>query len=364
MRKNWQKPVCVIGKTEDKGKIMKPFRIGLYGCGGRTMQIVEKAVKEGRAKITLCYDINKEHAEHHAALYGARVCSKQELLESKECDMLLIALFPAAHPEALLESIPSGKPIYIEKPIAVTINDIVKLLPLLGKGYVHVGCSYHYFPVFRTIENLVKSGKVGKIISMHIDSMGNTDMHSNVWGGKQPNWRGRPETGGELTQHGTHKFEFMRRLCGDFRSVAAQSLKRSDNPSNIEDLWELIMTQGEDTQTSLRYSFRNSIFREGGYIEGEKGTIEYIWSNPSILNLYESSFTKKDPVSIPLVENLGPEDQLDDFIERYKNGLRPDVDLEDGIWSILPPIYARESAATGKTIAFPKKLTDLLPQQI
>jgi len=222
---------------------MEPFRIGLYGCGGRTMQILEKSVKEGRTKVTLCHDIDLEHASHHAQFYGGRVCTKAELIESRECDMLLISLFPAAHPDALFDVCNCNKPIYIEKPVAVFMEDVVRLIPLIGKGYVHVGCSYHYYPVFRTIENLVKTGRVGSITGIHLDVMGNVDSNSTIWGGKNPNWRGRPETGGELTQHGTHKFEFFRRLAGNFKTIMAMSLKRPENQSNIEDNWDLIFTQ-------------------------------------------------------------------------------------------------------------------------
>ena len=49
-----------------------------------------------------------------------------------------------------------------------------------------------------------------------------------------------------------------------------------------------------------------------------------------------------------------------EFISRIRRGEPPEVTLEDGLWSVLPPIYARESAATGNVSIFPERLTDLL----
>ncbi|OQA81853.1 MAG: 1,5-anhydro-D-fructose reductase [Lentisphaerae bacterium ADurb.Bin242] len=338
---------------------MAPFRIGLYGCGGRTVQILEKAVKEGRAEVALCFDIRQENAERLAKKYGGRVSSKQELMESKECDMLLISLFPAAHPGALLETCGCGKPVYIEKPVAVTLDEVRKLIPLLGKGYVHVGCSYGYYPVFRTVENLLAEGRIGKIIGIHIDDMGNTNFSDPIYHGPAANWRGRPESGGELTQHGTHKFEFLRRLAGNFKTLTAMKIQSAENTTCMEDVWNLIFTQGEDTLTSIHHSLRNCIFTQVGYAEGMEGTLRWEWNNPSSVTLYPKTYSAQSGIPVPLVKNVGPEDQLDDFITRFKTGLPPAVDLEDGLWSVLPPIYARESVRSGTVQKFPDSLKDI-----
>ena len=80
------------------------YRIGLYGCGTRTQQILERALKNGIAKVTLCHDISEANANKLAEKYQAKVCSLDELLSSDEVDMYLISLFPAAHPDALLKA--------------------------------------------------------------------------------------------------------------------------------------------------------------------------------------------------------------------------------------------------------------------
>ena len=143
------------------------YRIGLYGCGCRTQQILERALEDGVAKVTLCHDISEKNANALAEKYNAKVCSLDELLSSDEVDMYLISLFPAAHPDALLKAAKTGKPIYIEKPVAVFINDIQRLMPLTTRTDIHVGLSYRYIAVFRDLLDLVNSGKIGDLISVN-----------------------------------------------------------------------------------------------------------------------------------------------------------------------------------------------------
>ena len=71
---------------------MKPFRIGLYGCGNRTRQVLEQSLKNGTAQVTLCHDIDHEKAQKLAAAYHAEACELNELLESNSVDMYLISL--------------------------------------------------------------------------------------------------------------------------------------------------------------------------------------------------------------------------------------------------------------------------------
>jgi predicted dehydrogenase len=338
---------------------MPSFKIGLYGCGGRTGQILGKVLAAGIGKVTLCYDIDPAAAERRATEFCGRVCTKEELISSNECDMLLISLFPAAHPSALLDTYSCGKPIYIEKPVAVTIDDARLLMKIVDKAYVHVGLSYHYWPVFRkAAELVVNEGIVGDVVGITINNMGYTDIHNSVFAqkGENANWRARPETGGELTQHMCHAFEFLMRLAGRFESVVAMSTQHPSNTTGIEDVWDIILRHQGACLSSLHESIvRNPKQTQLGYIEGTKGSLEYEWSTPSRLIFHKNSSKRLSGVEVGIPQQIP--DQLEDFIMRFKAGLQPSVTLEDGIWSILPPIYARKCVKTGMVQHFPDALT-------
>lgn len=335
---------------------MSQFRIGLYGCGCRTQAILERALASGVARVTRCHDINSKSAEALAEKYGAKVATLDELLSADDVDMFLISLFPAAHPDALLKAVTAGKPVYIEKPVAVFPKDIHRLLPLSGKHYIHVGLSYRYIPVFRQLTDLVQSGKIGKLMGINFNWLCRHQV-PELKPGETPNWRHVPETGGELTQHYCHCFEWFRTLGGDFSAVTAMSMSRPDNHSCVEDGWDLIIKQKSGCQISFHSSETNPRFTVNGYLEGTEGSLEWEWNSPSTITFYKDSFSKRAGEIIPVNEDIP--DALEEFIERYRAGKEPMVSLEDGLWSVLPPIFARESAASGKVVSFPEKLSEL-----
>ena len=337
---------------------MSSFRIGLFGCGSRTKQLIRNAVKNGTAKVSLCYDIDSARAQAMAAEFGGKACSKEELLSGKGADMLLISLFPAAHPNALLEAIDCGLPIYIEKPVAVFMEDVKRLIPLIGKGYVHVGLFYAYIDVFRTLSEEHKKGRIGNLINLNFNWLSNHAV-SNQEKKENLNWRLRPETGGELTQHYCHCFDWFRQLGGNFTSIAAMSNTFRDNHGCVEDAWDIIMKLESGCQVSFHSSNRNPKFTVLGELEGDKGTLTWEWTVPSTISFFDASNYKRTP-GVPVHVDTDVPDAVETFIARYSAGKEPIVSLEDGRWSVLPPIYARESADTGKVVSFPKDLKDIL----
>ena len=337
------------------------YRIGLYGCGCRTQQILERALEDGVAKVTLCHDISEKNANALAEKYNAKVCSLDELLSSDEVDMYLISLFPAAHPDALLKAAKTGKPIYIEKPVAVFINDIQRLMPLTTRTDIHVGLSYRYIAVFRDLLDLVNSGKIGDLISVNCNWVSNGPK-PEYDPTKDLNWRYVPETGGELTQHCCHTFEWFCALGGDFESVVAMNRTMPGNKSCIEDLWDLTIKHKSGCQTSFHFCESNSKFTLHGYIEGTKGTLEWEWNNPSTITFYESCNTKKAGVPIPV--NEPAPDALEEFIRRMKNNEPAEVSVADGLWASLPPCYARKSVKERKICDFPADLSGIISEQL
>lgn len=337
---------------------MEKVRIGLYGCGNRTVQLMQEAANCPDVQVTLCHDINPERAQKMAERYHAKACTLDELLSSDDVDMYLISLFPAVHTEALLKASQTGKPIYIEKPVAVTADDVAKLAPLVGKSYIQVGLFYNYIPIFRELTRLVKNGTIGELVGINFNWLSYMRVPEDELE-KPKDWRHDPQTGGELTQHYCHCFDWFRSLGGNFRALSAMTASGSDNNTCIEDVWDLLIKLDSGAQVSFHSSETNPFYSVHGYLEGREGSLEWEWNNPSRITLYKGTSPSNRVSQVLPVPEKAP-DALMDFIHRYQSGEAPAVTLEDGLWSVLPPIYARESAASGKVVCFPEKLNDVL----
>lgn len=95
------------------------IKLGLYGAGNRTKSLIDTFKYDEFYKIHAVYDLNEKAAEALASQYGGTVCkSADELVSFEGVDAYLISLAPSTHADALRKIIPSGKPIFIEKPVS------------------------------------------------------------------------------------------------------------------------------------------------------------------------------------------------------------------------------------------------------
>ena len=100
------------------------IKLGLWGCGGRTRQILEATLPLGLARVSCCYDIDPARSRALAAWSEGRVVdSADALLADPGTDAFLISLYPGLHAQAILQALPAGKPIYVEKPVATNWAD-------------------------------------------------------------------------------------------------------------------------------------------------------------------------------------------------------------------------------------------------
>ena len=340
---------------------MEKFRIGLYGCGKRSQKLLQTSLANGTACVTCCHDIDRSRAELLAKQYGARACSLDELLTAKDVDMYLISLFPAAHPDALFAAVQTNKPVYIEKPVAVFMPEICRVRELCGKHYINVGLFYQYMPIYRQLTHLVKSGMLGDLVAMNFNWLQYRPELRKSVDEKNPDWRYVPQTGGELTQHYCHCFEWFRLLNGPIEQLYAMSNQHSSNATCVEDIWDLLLKHRNGCQISFHSSECNPRCTVYGSIEGSEGALSWEYNDPSTI-IYHKNAPPHTP-GVPVEINIPTPDAIEDFIDRWRKGLPPAVSLEEGLWAVIPPLYARKSAREGRLVELPQTLAELSPNE-
>lgn len=336
----------------------RAFKIGLWGCGGRTHALIERAVAEKRATVTCCYDIDGERSAAVAAAFGAQsVASADELIGFDDVDAFLICLFPGLHAQALIKALPSGKPIYAEKPVATTWEDYHALRETAKRHsqWVHVGLIHRYYPIFSTVEDVVKSGKIGDVLSLTINWLTDLQPVESFPGGRE-NWHFREDTGGELIQHFCHSFDWLRALGGDFTHVTAQCNHLRENDIPIEDTWDILLRHDSGVLVNFHSSMNNPRGTEMGWIEGTNGSLEWEWNKPSTLKYFAKTGEKQQRgETIPM--NDTPPDATTRvfglFLDSLESGTPKGPSLNDGLWASLVPLMAKRSAEEGKTLELP-----------
>ncbi len=144
------------------------LRVGVIGTGAIGKEHIHRITnKLTGARIVAVNDVNAAQAE--AAAKGAGVDARvfdsgQELINSPEVDATIVASWGPTHEEFVLASIAAGKPVFCEKPLAVTAEGCRKIVDAEmahGKRLVQVGFMRRYDRSYRQLKKVLDDEKIG-----------------------------------------------------------------------------------------------------------------------------------------------------------------------------------------------------------
>ncbi|MFA0739754.1 MAG: hypothetical protein LKKZDAJK_002878 [Candidatus Fervidibacter sp.] len=157
--------------------------IGIIGCGGMGhahMRTLVSAIQRGEENaeiVAVCdiYDPRKESARQTCERQweGKSQTGKVEvyhdyrkLLERKDIDVVWIATPEHWHAKMAIDAMNAGKDIYLEKPMTRHVDEAkaVYETALRTRRVVQVGSQWTSEPKWRQAGELIKQGKIGKVV--------------------------------------------------------------------------------------------------------------------------------------------------------------------------------------------------------
>ncbi len=202
--------------------MMKDLRIGVLGAGGRG-GLARQAHKPGEGSVVVaCCDLVDKILDRMKDWYGGGVFitkSAAELLD-QELDAVMICTPDFLHEEHAVAALAKGIPVYLEKPMAITIEGCDRLLRTARETgtKLFVGHNMRYMNIFLKMKELIASGSIGEVRGVwcrHFISYGG-DAYFRDWHSE------REKTTGLLLQKGAHDIDVMHWLTGcNSRRVSA-----------------------------------------------------------------------------------------------------------------------------------------------
>lgn len=204
-------------------------RVGFIGAGGIANAHMNMLQALEDVQIVAVTDINRERAESTAAKYLAKAYADyREMLSSEHMDALYICVPPFAHEDQELLAIEKGIHLFVEKPVARTLEKATKVRDAISKNNIISAVGYHWRYLTTTDRAMqILSGKT-------------VGMVQGYWMGGMPCvswWRNMEESGGQMVDQTTHIFDLARYLCGEINEVfALYSRLGLDDMSDIYDV--------------------------------------------------------------------------------------------------------------------------------
>jgi predicted dehydrogenase len=212
---------------------MKIVHVGFIGAGGIAGVHASKLSTIPGVNIASVADIVLDKAISFSEKYGGKPYSDwKEMLRSEKLDAIWICIPPYAHTDEVEEAAEKGIHVFIEKPIALTMEKAESMRRAVERSGVISWVGYHFrqaYSVRRAKSVLSESGPVGIVLG-------------RWWGGiigDPKHWWWKKElSGGQIVEQATHIFDLARFLVGDVSRVYAELTKSmfTDMPElTIED---------------------------------------------------------------------------------------------------------------------------------
>ncbi|MCA9234911.1 MAG: Gfo/Idh/MocA family oxidoreductase [Planctomycetales bacterium] len=173
-------PAAVLGRggaTPPSERIV----VGGLGIGPRGRTDLDCFLSEQDAQFVAVCDAQKERREIVKQTvdshYGSSDCAlhrhPDELLQRDDIDAVLIATGDRWHTMASILAARAGKDVYCEKPCSMTIEESLALADVFGRyGRIYqAGTQRRTIPNFQFAVDLVHSGKLGKLHTMHAHTL-------------------------------------------------------------------------------------------------------------------------------------------------------------------------------------------------
>lgn len=207
---------------------MEPIAVGVLGCGTISDAYFSSNDQFDCFEITACADLDRERAESKADEYDLTAYDVDGFLES-DIDAAINLTPPAVHAQTCQQLLDAGKHVYVEKPLAATVEDAGEILAMADESDLLVGSAPDTFlgAGLQTCRSVIDSGRIGEPIGA-----------TAIWtSGGHESWHPNPdlyyaEGGGPLFDMGPYYVTALVSLLGPASRVTG-SVKQTFSERTI-----------------------------------------------------------------------------------------------------------------------------------
>ena len=343
-------------------------KVGLVGAGWIGQHHGANVAKNPHAELAAICDADTVKAGAFAEKLGvkARIYGTlDEMLKQDDIRTVVIASPNAAHAEQSVAAAQARRNFYVEKPLAITLEDCRKVAAAARAAGVKSAMGYHrrFNPLVLHARSLMAEGKLGDLVLAESDYFHFVPGNLDIW-----NWLGDEKVAGSLIHAGTgHNIDLLRFFAGEVAEVSCFKDVRMPRKIQVrtEDI-AIINLRFESGVLGrvglflgpiLPFTFTLRLFGTKGSLDNNR-----LWLD-SIPDFAE---TGREGDFIQLPRSWVPDNVqggisetwkacLDCFIDDVRLGRPSSNDAAGGFQTAAVCFAALEAAASGKTVK-PEKL--------
>lgn len=303
--------------------------VGL-GRWGRNMVSAVQG-RSDRLCFTHCVVRRPDAAREFAAQHGLAVETDLDRAARDPAIQALVLTTPhTLHTEQILAAAAAGKPVFCEKPLALTLADAKRSAEACARAGVPLGVGHdkRFFPSMQALKRIVDSAALGDIL--HIEGHFSNESTRKFYAG----WRERPDEspGGGITATGIHIMDAFVNLLGPIARVTAQLVEHPSAPHPVDTL--SVLLEFERRASGVLCGVRSTAQFWRVHVFGTEGSAEALGDRELVLRMCDAA---------PEHRRFEPADTLRCELEAFADAIEGRAPLHIPIGQMLANVAALEA---------------------
>ncbi|WP_175007647.1 MULTISPECIES: Gfo/Idh/MocA family oxidoreductase [unclassified Cellulosimicrobium] len=277
-----------------------------------------------------------------------------DVVRRPDVDVVAVCTPSGSHARLALAALEAGKHVVVEKPLALTVEDALRVERVARERgrLVSMIAQRRFEPQHQVLRRALDQGALGdlRLVATHVPWFRDDDYYAAA------SWRSdEREGGGSLVNQGVHNVDLLRWFCGPVESVTAQAATLA-RPTGAEDttVATLRLASGGlgvvTTTTATPPGFVATLT-----LHGSRGSVELAqdevvrWDVPGVPAPASGSAAggAADPLAIG---HAGHRAQWERVLAALDGAEPPPVGPADAVETVRLLCAIREAAATGRAV--------------
>jgi len=210
---------------------MDTLGMGIVGCGWVAEEYIKAALHDGRVEVRALVSRTPGKPETYRQQYNLDATignDYEEMVQREDIDLVVVSTPHDLHTGPVVAAAEAGKHVIIEKPVALTMDDVRKQQAAVNKTGVKTIVSFvlTWNPLLMTIDELIRTGALGNVFMVEVDYM------HRIWCGAEK-WLGsKKQAGSSFLAGGCHAVSAMQWFArSEAVEVCAYSVQ-TENPND------------------------------------------------------------------------------------------------------------------------------------
>ena len=231
----------------------RPMPIVTIGAGSIVRDGHFPAYRKGGLPIAGVFDLDAERARALGETFGVRVFASLEEALAADGAIFDLATPPAAH-ASVLERVPPGAGVLIQKPMGADLDDATRILEVCRERKLKAAVNFQlrFSPMMLAVKDAVERGLVGRLLDVEVRVSVDTPWGLFAFLKNLPRI--------EIAYHSIHYLDLIRSFLGDPAGVHAKTI---GHPSSemAQTRTAAILDYGDEVRSAMSVNHNHSYGR-------------------------------------------------------------------------------------------------------